>query len=186
MVLPITAESPLDVYLDASVLIDYCWTAEPRHAQAVQLMELFGRNASLVILHASNWTWMETHGALYDKILERFGIHQSTNVPLHKWPKKRPRTYFPPLRRKLSKATMLIEQNFRQLREHLNLNLDEPDDTIVRVLNIARHFAKYGGIYPQDSFHVATQPYSAEVQVLDSERRRLTRSLVRLPMQRNS
>ncbi len=156
MALPITSNSPLEVYIDASVMIDYCLATEPRHNDAVRLIDIFERNSDLLIIHASKWTWMETHGILYTKLIEASGINFNSNIPNHKYPHKSPRTYFPPLQRKLRSATSAIENKYAYLKKVLRFDLSEPDDTVVRVLHIAQDLAQFGGIYPQDSFHVAT------------------------------
>ena len=156
MVMPITAESLLRIYLDASVMIDYCWVTEPRHREAVRLINVVERNFDLVLLHASKWTWMESHGSLYDKILQSKGITKGCSITNHKYKDKKPRTYFPPLQKKLGTATRLITKKYQEIDSVTHFDLDDPDENDIRILNIAEDLARYGGIYPQDSYHVAT------------------------------
>lgn len=150
------ADVPLLVYFDATVVIDYCWDKEPRHAEAIKLIEICGRHSDKIQVHTSRWAWVETHGRIYSKLLEeKDHITWQREVRGHKWEKKDPRTYFPAKAHRLQEATEILEARYGELERTCNFHTEDPDDSYTRVMMIVNELAKQGAIYPQDSLHLA-------------------------------
>ncbi len=150
-------QSPLSIYLDASVMIDYCWENEARHTDAVRLIDLCSKYFQDIHVYVSKWTWVETHGRIYSKLLQtKDGITWEQEIRGHKWAYKDPRTYFPVKGERLQNAVETLEEKYDVLANICNFHTEDPDDdSYARVMLIVKELAMFGAIYPQDSLHLA-------------------------------
>ncbi len=148
-------EAPIKIYLESTVLIDFSWEEEYRHEDAEKLIAICERYPTDIEVYTSEWSWAETHGRVYSKMLERdLGITWEKEIRNHKRANKEPRTHFPPFYDKLSEVTRLLEQKEEELKKRCRFQTVIPSE-LRDIFYLTRELARLTAIFPKDSIHVA-------------------------------
>jgi len=150
----------LVIYLDTSVLIDYCLPTESRHGAARKFIDICSNNTDQIAVYTSTWAWAEAHGVIYGKYLEGEGIGKQIQLNSSSGKKdagKSPRTLYPPRVDLLEKATELLNLSYSVLKNQCRFSewLPNGPESLSDVMSTARDICRHCAIYPPDSLHVA-------------------------------
>ena len=142
------------VYLDTCALVDMADNTRPRHADAIQLLNLFQRyqNSSILWLSTSLWSITECHSILYDEALRRRGVQP----PPHRRGSRNRRYILPPNQDALADATREkneLLQTFQTTTDFMLL--PDPGKDASSLLNLTMRFAEEAGVWAPDSIHLA-------------------------------
>lgn len=153
-------EIPIKLYLETTVLIDFCLETEARHRDAKQLIEICENNFPDIEIYTSEWSWTEAHGRIYSKLLERdLSITWKKKIRNHKPANADPRKYFPPFYEKLSEVTTLLQEKEEELKSRCRFQTLFPMASNSRsnsdIFYLTRELARRTAIFPNDSVHVA-------------------------------